>query len=313
MNDSISDSDLNSQPAAKRRRLDEMVQQATVDETMTNVLSVDHSSYLVVDTFLNHIVKADKLLFANLFMENLESFLRDCNCNVNHQQQQLDGPNVKQFVNTFLRLGGCGIILHSLKRWVQAGTNEIGTIDEETAAFVSTTLGFLLQMMEHNRKTVSSILDVKSLHITPILVEICKKVPYDTAILTRSIAIWANLMTNVSRRTDVLVENISSLILNIMLLHPQCERIQRSGCKFFASLATMSNRETQQQQHFDRSKLQSVIQQSLVQYRLKERTIYWVRQCTSLYSVGNLVSDAEGDDSDDDNDDNDNVHSSFGL
>ncbi|CAJ1959190.1 unnamed protein product [Cylindrotheca closterium] len=279
MDNSMDCSDFNSAPAAKRRRLDNDIEGS--ESKVSSTASADHSSRLVVNTVLKQIATANKLLLVNLFMENLESFLQD-------------GPTgSQQFVDTFLALDGCSVILHTLKRWVDAGTHENNTIDEETIAFVSTALGFLVHTMVYNRRAAFRFLDVKGLHITQLLMQICQSAPFDTVILGRAISIWGKLMTNVTRREDVLVENFSNLILNIMHLHPQCERIQRYGCKFFASLATTSQN-SGETQDFDRQKLRQVVELALLSYRNKERTYYWCRQCTALYSAGQLVRHDDG-------------------
>ena len=289
-------SDYNSPPVAKRRRLDNTEKDGTIssnnDERKASRTSSGNSSRLVVNTVLNQIARADKLLLVNLFMENLESFLQDGSGSTIGSNDH----TAQQFVGTFLALDGCDVILHTLKRWVEAGTNGNNTIDEETAAFVSTALGFLVHMMVINRRTPFRILDAKGLHITQLLMQICQSAPFDTVILARAISIWGKLMTNVTRREDVLVENFSNLILNIMHLHPQCERIQRYGCKFFASLASTphSSGETQD---FDGQKFRQVVEQALLSYRHKERTYYWLRQCTALYSAGQLVRHDDGNSS----------------
>ncbi|CAJ1959189.1 unnamed protein product [Cylindrotheca closterium] len=288
MEGSMDRSDFNPAPVAKRRRLDQNIAHGD-DERKVSSTTSGHSSRLVVNTVLKQIATADKLLLVNLFMENLENFLQDENGKI----MASNDPKGLQFVDTFLALDGCDVILHTLKQWVEAGARQNNTIDEDTASFVSTALGFLVHLMVFNRRTAFRILEVKGVHITPILMQICRGAQFDTVILARAISIWGKLMTNVTRREDVLVENFSNLILNSMHLHPECERIQRYGCKFFASLASMghNNGETQ---NFDRQKLRLVVEQALLSYRHKERTYYWCRQCTAFYSAGQLVRHDDG-------------------
>ena len=295
MNDSMDCSDCNSPPVAKRRRLEDNVEddnRNNDEKKVSSTSSTENSSRLVVNTVLNQIARADKLLLVNLFIENLESFLQDGSGKI----MASSDPKGQKFVDTILALDGCDVILDTLKRWVEAAAHKNNTIDEETAAFVSTALGFLVHMMVITRRTAFRILDAKGLHITQLLMQICQSAPFDTVILARAISIWGKLMTNVTRREDVLVENFSNLILNSMHQHPRCERIQRYGCKFFASLASTphSSGETQD---FDGQKFRQVVEQALLSYRHKERTYYWLRQCTALYSAGQLVRHDDGNSS----------------
>lgn len=281
-------------PAAKKRRLESNnnsndSKAVAIEDDRSSVADYE-SSRLVVNTFLLHIATSDRLVLVHLAMESIEKFLRDIA--ENQARSRESSSDKQQFVDTFLELGGCEIVLHALQRWITIGlatTNGV-CLDDDTLAFASATLGLFLRMMKVNRRTSSCILEVAGSRISEILLLICKSAPMDAAILARVIAIWGNLMLTVPRNGNVLTENVSSLILNMMLVHPECESIQRNGFKFFALLPSMP-KASRESQFFDRPKLRHVIQQSLVSYQSKKRTYHWARKCTSLYNAGYLVSD----------------------
>jgi len=285
---------INSPPPAKRRRNDEKSRESTRNTQGAGTFEDMNSTHLVVNTFLKHIATSEKLLLTNMIMTGIESSLRDVRgfhdgiCSNSNNQ-------ASDFVDAILDLNGCAIILHALRKWVDTDTND-GTMEEDTASFVSITLGTFLHMMAYNRRATSCLLDVKGAHhITRILIHICQKASLHINILCQAIVLWGNLMMNVTRREDALVEDISSLILKIMAKHPRCEIIQRNGCKFFSALASMplTSRESQD---FDPECLRQVIQQALVQYQRNKRTLYWAHQGSILYSAGHLVPETIDDD-----------------